>query len=172
VDVEDNQNVQAGDPLVEIDPKDYQVAVTRAQANLETSLASARALKTDGTGNIKDCFLHFELQGCGSNFPIVPTNAQIVVQTVFDRLSAADHGAYLSHERQRGRVPIGARLLFVELINPSSSDLAVPGGVRRAHKRILEAIPLCGAGRESFEPDPNVDILIRDLPFSPNAIFY
>jgi hypothetical protein len=40
---------------------------------------------TDGTGNVsKTAFLHFELQSCGSNFPIVPNNAQVVVQTAFD----------------------------------------------------------------------------------------
>ena len=45
--VEDNQFVQAGAVLVEIDPKDYEVAVARAQANLETAQASARALNID-----------------------------------------------------------------------------------------------------------------------------
>lgn len=47
VHVGDNQWVQQGATLVEIDPKDYQVAVARAQANLETAEASARALNID-----------------------------------------------------------------------------------------------------------------------------
>ena len=47
VHVEDNEYVQEGATLVEIDPKDYQVAVARAQANLETAEASARALNID-----------------------------------------------------------------------------------------------------------------------------
>ncbi|MGA9977617.1 MAG: HlyD family secretion protein [Candidatus Sulfotelmatobacter sp.] len=47
VHVGDNQYVQEGATLVEIDPKDYQVAVARAQANLETAEASARALNID-----------------------------------------------------------------------------------------------------------------------------
>jgi membrane fusion protein, multidrug efflux system len=47
VQVGDNQYVQAGAPLVEIDPEDYQVAVAKAQANLETAEASARALNID-----------------------------------------------------------------------------------------------------------------------------
>jgi membrane fusion protein, multidrug efflux system len=47
VHVGDNQYVQQGDALVEIDPKDYQVAVAKAQANLETAEASARALSID-----------------------------------------------------------------------------------------------------------------------------
>ena len=47
VHVEDNQYVQEGATLVEIDPKDYQVAVAKAQANLETAEAAARALNID-----------------------------------------------------------------------------------------------------------------------------
>ncbi len=47
VHVGDNQYVQEGAALVEIDPKDYQVAVAKAQANLETAEASARALNID-----------------------------------------------------------------------------------------------------------------------------
>ncbi len=47
VHVQDNEYVQAGAALVEIDPKDYQVAVARAQANFETAEASARALNID-----------------------------------------------------------------------------------------------------------------------------
>ena len=39
--VEDNQKVQAGDLLAEIDPKDYQVALEQAQANLASAQASA-----------------------------------------------------------------------------------------------------------------------------------
>jgi membrane fusion protein (multidrug efflux system) len=47
VHVGDNQYVQEGSTLVEIDPKDYQVAVSKAEANLETAEASARALNID-----------------------------------------------------------------------------------------------------------------------------
>src|SRR5580658_868540 len=47
VHVGDNEYVQQGAPLLEIDPKDYQVADAKAQANLETAEASARALKID-----------------------------------------------------------------------------------------------------------------------------
>ena len=41
VSVEDNQKVQAGDLLLEIDPKDYQVALEQAQANLASAQANA-----------------------------------------------------------------------------------------------------------------------------------
>jgi membrane fusion protein (multidrug efflux system) len=44
VNVDDNQYVKAGTVLVEIDPKDYQVAVDRAQADLADAEATARSL--------------------------------------------------------------------------------------------------------------------------------
>src|SRR5579863_8198563 len=47
VHVEDNEYVQEGATLVEIDPEDYQVALAKAQANLETAQAAARALNID-----------------------------------------------------------------------------------------------------------------------------
>ena len=44
VNVGDNQWVQKGDVLVEIDPKDYEVAVAQAQANLDSAIATAQSL--------------------------------------------------------------------------------------------------------------------------------
>jgi membrane fusion protein (multidrug efflux system) len=44
VNVDDNQWVQQGTVLVEIDPKDYEVAVAQAQANLENAEATAQSL--------------------------------------------------------------------------------------------------------------------------------
>jgi membrane fusion protein, multidrug efflux system len=47
VNVEDNQWVDQGFTLVEIDPKDYEVALARAQAALDTSEAAANSVKID-----------------------------------------------------------------------------------------------------------------------------
>ncbi|HLW89156.1 MAG TPA: HlyD family secretion protein [Terriglobales bacterium] len=44
VNVDDNQYVKQGDVLVEIDPKDYTVAVEQAQANLASAEATAESL--------------------------------------------------------------------------------------------------------------------------------
>src|ERR1022692_4777249 len=44
VTVDDNQYVQKGTVLVEVDPKDYEVAVEQAQANLASAEATAQAL--------------------------------------------------------------------------------------------------------------------------------
>jgi membrane fusion protein, multidrug efflux system len=47
VNVDDNQWVDEGSTLVEIDPKDYQVALARAHATLDTSDAAARSSNID-----------------------------------------------------------------------------------------------------------------------------
>jgi membrane fusion protein (multidrug efflux system) len=44
VNVDDNQWVEKGTVLVEIDPKDYEVAVAQAQANLTNAVATAQSL--------------------------------------------------------------------------------------------------------------------------------
>lgn len=47
VNVDDNQWVSEGSTLVEIDPKDYEVALARAQATLEASEATAKSSNLD-----------------------------------------------------------------------------------------------------------------------------
>lgn len=59
--VEDAQVVKAGDILVKIDPRDYQVAAAQAEANLADAEASSRSLHT--------------------NIPIVSTNTQSALDT-------------------------------------------------------------------------------------------
>ena len=43
VDVDENQLVKKGDPIAELDPRDYQVAVENAQASLASAQAAAAA---------------------------------------------------------------------------------------------------------------------------------
>lgn len=45
--VNDNQPVKAGDPLLEIDPRDYQAAVDQAKAAYDAAVAQARTAKLD-----------------------------------------------------------------------------------------------------------------------------
>jgi membrane fusion protein (multidrug efflux system) len=79
VPVEDAQIVKAGDVLVKIDPRDYEVAVSQAQANLADAEASLQSARTD--------------------LPIVSTNTESALQTA--RSSRADAGAgLLGAERQ------------------------------------------------------------------------
>ena len=41
--VDDNQYVKAGQPLVQIDPRDYEVIVARAKADYDNAVAEAQA---------------------------------------------------------------------------------------------------------------------------------
>ena len=45
--VNDNQYVEAGTPLVEIDPKDYEVAVASARAAYQDALATAESMQVN-----------------------------------------------------------------------------------------------------------------------------
>ena len=45
--VKDNQEVQAGDPLVDIDPRDYQAAYDQAKATYDVAVAEARSAKVN-----------------------------------------------------------------------------------------------------------------------------
>jgi membrane fusion protein (multidrug efflux system) len=47
VDVEENQQVKAGDVIVELDPKDYQTAVQQDEANLEAAEANLESARTN-----------------------------------------------------------------------------------------------------------------------------
>lgn len=46
VNVDDNQPVKLGDVLVQLDPKDYQVALQRAQADLQDAIATEQGART------------------------------------------------------------------------------------------------------------------------------
>ncbi len=70
--VEDSQIVKAGDILVRIDPRDYQVAVEQAEANLANAEASSRSTRT--------------------NIPIISTNTASNLATARASRVSADAG--------------------------------------------------------------------------------
>jgi len=74
VNVDDNQWVEKGTVLVEIDPKDYEVAVAQAQANLASAEATAQSLNI--TVPITSVNSSSQLASTASD--IVNTNAGII----------------------------------------------------------------------------------------------
>lgn len=77
--VEDSQIVKAGDVLVKIDPRDYEVAVSKAEADLSDARASLETARID--------------------IPIISTNTESTLQTA--RSSRADaEASLLAAERQ------------------------------------------------------------------------
>src|ERR1700732_182185 len=45
--VGDEQPVKSGDPLVKLDPKDFEIAVAKARADLADAIATAQSSRTD-----------------------------------------------------------------------------------------------------------------------------
>jgi len=74
VNVDDNQWVEKGTVLVEMDPKDYEVAVAQAQANLASAESTAQSLNI--TVPISSVNSSSQLQSTASD--IVNTNAGII----------------------------------------------------------------------------------------------
>ncbi len=83
VHVEDNQWVDEGSPLVEIDPKDYEVALARAQATLETSEASAKSSNIDVP--ISSVVTSSQLKSAASDIK----NAEAAIQAAEKQVAAA-----------------------------------------------------------------------------------
>lgn len=91
VHVTDNQQVDAGTVLVEIDPRDYQVAVNRAKAELASAEAAARAAHVNvpitsiaATSNVTTAQGGVEQEAAGV------AGAEIEVQAAQDRRRAAE----------------------------------------------------------------------------------
>jgi membrane fusion protein, multidrug efflux system len=99
--IDDNQQIQAGQPIAEIDPKDYQVALEQAQANL----ASAQAAAIQATVNI----------------PITSVN----VSTSVDTTSSDVQGSTASVEQARKQAAAAEARVVAAKANALKSHLDV-----------------------------------------------
>lgn len=88
VNVEDNQWVDAGSTLVEIDPKDYEVALAKAEATLDTSEAEAKSSNIDVPVSSVDT--SSQLKFASSDIE----NAQAAIQAA-EKQAAAAHARVL-----------------------------------------------------------------------------
>jgi membrane fusion protein, multidrug efflux system len=82
VDVEENQVVKAGDPIAELDPRDYDVAVENAEA----ALANARA----------------NLVGATVNVPLTSINTGSTLRSSEADVSSANAGVHQSEQQLQG----------------------------------------------------------------------
>ena len=102
VHVEDNTEVQRGQPLAELDPRDYQVALARAEA----ALAQARA----------------ELAAENPNMPITATSNVTQIATTSDDVDNAKAGIAAAEREQQSTL---ARVRSAEAANTrAEADLA------------------------------------------------
>ncbi len=83
--VDDNQYVQAGQPLVQIDPRDYQVAVARAKADYDNAVAAAQAAGV----NVPIASTGAESQLAGANADVGAAQASVAAsRQQFDAANA------------------------------------------------------------------------------------
>ncbi len=115
--VEDAQLVKAGDPLVRIDPKDYQVAVAKAEADLadaEAALESAR-----------------------SDVPIVSTNTASTLATARSARADADAGLLVAQRQlsaaQARLETVQAQVTEAEALYKNEAD-----DVERYHQLVVK----------------------------------
>ncbi|MGA7317183.1 MAG: HlyD family secretion protein [Silvibacterium sp.] len=93
VNVEDNQWVNEGATLVEVDPKDYEVALTRAQATLATSEAAAKSSNIDVPISFVDT--SSQLKSTSSDIK----NAEAAIQAA-EKQAAAAHARVLQAQAE------------------------------------------------------------------------
>ncbi len=93
VNVEDNQWVEAGYTLVEIDPKDYEVALSRAQATLDTSEATAKSSNIDVP--VSSVYTSSQLKFTSSDIK----NAEAAIQAA-EKQAAAAHARVLEAQAE------------------------------------------------------------------------
>lgn len=105
VNVQDNEYVTAGSSLVEIDPKDYQVAVNRAHAELGDATASASALAI--------------------NVPITSVDSSSRLQATSSAIESAEAGVTAAEKRA---LSAHARVLEAQAEDTQGQD-----DVRRYH---------------------------------------
>jgi membrane fusion protein (multidrug efflux system) len=91
VNVEDNDRVKAGELLVEIDPRDYEVAVAQAKARLELAIAQVASAKQDyaaALANVReDDADNYRAQRDEHRFAVL-LNKEVVGQSEYDQYSA------------------------------------------------------------------------------------
>ena len=91
VHAEDDDRVKAGELLVEIDPRDYEVAVAQAKARLELALAQVASAKQDyaaALANVREVdAANFRAQRDAQRFAIL-LDRQVVAQNEYDQYIA------------------------------------------------------------------------------------
>jgi membrane fusion protein, multidrug efflux system len=92
--VKDNQDVKAGDVLVEIDPKDYEIAVSQTQTALETARARVEVAKTN-----------VELVKATTDATLSQARAAVVTaEAAVEQAQAAQRQAQAARERAQAAV--------------------------------------------------------------------
>lgn len=133
--VEDNQTVQAGQLLVEVDPKDYQVALAQAEANL----ASAEAQYTQATVNVPITRITTGTTVTSSRFDVRGSSASVVqAQKQVEVNQARVDQAKANAEKSRLDVERYTPLVQKDVISKQQFDAAVASAAA-TRASVLEA---------------------------------
>ncbi len=122
VHVDPNQMVEAGAPLVDIDPKDYQVALTRAEADVADAEAAARG----ATANVPIVSTTTASQLAGAQAGVERARAGLAAATA--RLASAEargREARAGHERTARDLERMKPLIAKDEISQQQFDAAV-----------------------------------------------
>jgi len=133
--VEDNQQVNAGDPIAEIDPKDYQVALDQAQANL----ASAEADYEQASVNIPITNINVTSNVNTASSSVLGSAAQVAqskkqVEAAEARVAQAKANADKAQDDVERYTPLVKR----DVISKQQYDAAVAAAIA-AKSQVLEA---------------------------------
>jgi membrane fusion protein (multidrug efflux system) len=156
VDVEENQIVKAGDPIAELDPRDYQVAVENAEAALASATANAAAARvnvpitTVNTGSNLSSAGH---DVSGTQAAVAQAEKQLEAAHALVAQAAANNTkAQADLERYRPLVEkdviskqqfdaavAAADAAKAQLADARANEQAAGDGVRLAHEKELQA---------------------------------
>src|SRR5689334_2633868 len=140
--VEDNQEVQPGQVLVEIDPRDYQVALARAQADYADSQAQAAAANY----SVPITSINTQSQTAAARADV--NNAQAALDAAQKNLDAAkakEQAAIANNNKAQGDVQRYKPLVERDVISKQQYDAAIATAqgtaaeVQSAHDNVIAA---------------------------------
>ena len=134
--VDDNQQVKAGDPIAEIDPKDYQVAVEQAQANLASSQADA----IQANVNVPITSVNVTT----TSAPPAPTSRAPRCRRPGTQTGGRRRGSRRRSQGQRSQVPARRRALHPA--RPEGRHLQAAVRCSRSHRRSQPGLRARGRG--------------------------
>jgi membrane fusion protein (multidrug efflux system) len=156
VDVEENQTVKAGDPIVELDPRDYQVAVENAEAALASAQAAAAVARVNVpilTTNTGSTLRSANADVTGAQASVSQAEQQFIAaraavaqaeannfkaQSDLDRYKPLVAKDVISKQQFDAAVA-AADAAKAQLASAQANQQAAADGVRVAHERVSQA---------------------------------
>jgi membrane fusion protein (multidrug efflux system) len=183
VNVDDNQYVNAGTVLVQVDPKDYQVAVDKARADLADAQATARALginvpisSVNTSSQLRSSVADLESARAGvtaAERQVIAAHAQLDQQIANDVKAQADLARYKQlldkqeiSEQQYDQAVAAAKASTAGVEASRAAEAAAQQQVLQAGARVAQA----QAGLQAAQTAPQQVASSRDRAASAAAV--